>query len=140
MILLGNGNLFDEIKKQENERICVPGFKSNVYDYLIASDFYISASDVEGLANTLLESMTVGLPCVLSDIPSHREVLSKTSETIGFLFDNKKPQEVENAMRKIMNINTDITFKNIQKIFSDYYTARHMSDLYQEEYKQLVKI
>ncbi len=55
----------------------MPGFKSNIYDYLKASDYYISASDVEGLANTLLESMTVGLPCVLSDIPSHKEVLSK---------------------------------------------------------------
>lgn len=137
LILLGNGNLFDEIKKQENERICVPGFKSNVYDYLIASDFYISASDVEGLANTLLESMTVGLPCVLSDIPSHREVLSKTSETIGFLFDNKNPQEVENAMRKILDINVDVASKHIQNLFSEYYTAKHMSELYQEEYESL---
>ncbi|SIO10502.1 glycosyltransferase [Fibrobacter sp. UWB11] len=137
LILLGNGNLFDDIKKQENEKICVPGFKSNVYDYLIASDFYISASDVEGLANTLLESMTVGLPCVLSDIPSHREVLSKASETIGFLFNNKNQQEVENAMRNILNINVDVASKHIQTLFSKYYTAKHMSELYQNEYRQL---
>ena len=30
-------------------RILLPGFKTNVYDYLIASDYYISASDVEGI-------------------------------------------------------------------------------------------
>ena len=75
LLLLGNGELYDELKKHETENLKMPGFKSNIYDYLKASDYYISASDVEGLANTLLESMTVGLPCVLSDIPSHKEVL-----------------------------------------------------------------
>ena len=86
LLLLGNGELYDELKKHETENLKMPGFKSNIYDYLKASDYYISASDVEGLANTLLESMTVGLPCVLSDIPSHKEVLSKAKQTIGYTF------------------------------------------------------
>ena len=98
LLLLGNGELYDELKKRETENLKMPGFKSNIYDYLKASDYYISASDVEGLANTLLESMTVGLPCVLSDIPSHKEVLSKAKQTIGYTFNNKDMNELKNAI------------------------------------------
>ena len=83
--MLGEGPLWEDLKKEGDDRILLPGFKTNVYDYLIASDYYISASDVEGLANTLLESMTVGLPMLLSDIPSHQEVLSKMSVTTGYI-------------------------------------------------------
>ena len=61
--MLGEGPLWEDLKEGD-DRILLPGFKTNVYDYLIASDYYISASDVEGLANTLLESMTVGITYV----------------------------------------------------------------------------
>ena len=37
---------------------------------------YTSPSELEGLPNAVLESMTCGVPVVLSDIPPHRELLS----------------------------------------------------------------
>ncbi len=39
---------------------------------------YVSASELEGLPLTLLEAMAWGLPCVVSNIPPHEEVLAKT--------------------------------------------------------------
>lgn len=138
LILLGNGDMFEQIAAHASERILVPGFKSNVYDYLIASDFYISASDVEGLANTLLESMTVGLPCVLSDIPSHREVIAKAERPFGYSFNNKKLDELLVAMENVLNMEVEGTAEYIQKLFEKYYTARHMSERYQEEYLKIM--
>ncbi|MBE6333908.1 MAG: glycosyltransferase [Bacteroidales bacterium] len=138
LVLLGDGELYNQVITHSNDRILIPGFKSNVYDYLVASDYYISASDVEGLANTLLESMTVGLPCVLSDIPSHQEVIVKAERPFGFLFNNKKLEELLTAMERVLTIDVEETAEYIQRIFVKYYTARHMSEKYQEEYSKLL--
>lgn len=140
VILLGNGDLYDELKKHESSNIILPGFKSNVYDYLIASDYYISASDVEGLPNTLLESMTVGLPSVLSDIDPHKEVLSKSSRPMGFTFDNSSMDSLRKAIMGVLSLDVKSTAKTIHEVFEKYYTAKHMSELYQEEYRKIMSI
>ena len=132
VVLLGEGDLYNDLKLHETDRIILPGFKSNVYDYLIACDYYISASDVEGLANTLLESMTVGLPCVLSDIPSHKEVMAKTIQPMGYNFDNKNINSLIEAIKKVLALDVKSTSHSIRKIFERYYTAKHMSELYQK--------
>ena len=139
VVLLGNGDLYDELKKHESDNILLPGFKSNVYDYLIACDYYISASDVEGLANTLLESMTVGLPCVLSNIPSHREVIAKTVQPMGYTFDNTNMDSLLDAIRNVLKLNVESTAKSIREVFDKYYTAKHMSEQYQEEYIKIME-
>ncbi len=67
--------------------------------------FEDSASDDEGLANTLLESMTVGLPMLLSDIPSHQEVLSKMSVTTGYIFNNKDSNSLFDKIENVSSRN-----------------------------------
>ena len=138
VILLGNGDLYEDLKKHESSNVLLPGFKPNVYDFLIACDYYISASDVEGLPNTLLESMTVGLPCVLSDIEPHKEVISKSSVPIGFTFDNTNQNSLLDAIAKVLTLDVKSTSEAIHKLFEKYYTAKHMSELYQEEYKKII--
>lgn len=137
--LLGEGPLYNELKKEECANIIMPGFKTNVRDYLIASDYYISASDTEGLANTFLESMTVGLPCVLSDIGAHREVMEKTAQPMGFTYDNKSVPAMLKAIRDTLALDREQTRLNIQKLFEKYYTAKVMSEKYQEAYLNLIK-
>ena len=46
----------------------------NVADYLVNSDFFVSASFSEGMPNAALEALRCGLPCFLSKIPSHEEL------------------------------------------------------------------
>lgn len=139
VVLLGNGDLYDNLKKHETDCILLPGFRTNVYEYLIACDYYISASDVEGLANTLLESMTVGLPCVLSDIPSHREVIAKTTQPMGYTFDNTSINSLLDAIQNVLKLDYDSTAESIRTVFSQYYTAKHMSEQYQHEYIEIMK-
>lgn len=138
IILLGNGDLYEELKEHESDRIILPGFKRNVYDYLIACDYYISASDVEGLPNTLLESMSVGLPSVLSNIEPHNEVLHKTSRIIGYSFDNSNMDSLEAAIKKVLKLDTKSTAQTIHELFEKYYTAKHMSEQYQREYEKIM--
>ena len=138
IILLGDGVMYGELKIHETDRIMLPGFRSNVYDYLKAADYYISASDIEGLANTLLESMTVGLPCVLSDIPSHREVMSKADQSIGYLFNGHDLTSLIECIEKVKMLDVRPTSVYIQQLFCKYYTAKMMSENYQKEYIRMM--
>lgn len=137
LIMLGDGPLRNGLLKESDDRMLLPGFKTNIYDYLIASDYYISASDVEGLANTLLESMTVGLPMVLSDIPSHHEVLSKMALTTGYIFNKDEENSLQEAIENVLELDTTAVAIEIQSTFQKYYTAKRMSLLYQESYSKL---
>lgn len=138
IVLLGNGDLYDVLKPHETDNIILPGFKNNVYDYLIACDYYISASDVEGLPNTLLESMTAGLPSVLSDIDPHKEVLSKSSKPMGYTFDNTNMDSLLAAIKKVLSLDVQSTALTIHEVFEKYYTAKHMSEQYQREYEKII--
>ena len=139
VIMLGNGPLWDKLKEYESEKIILPGFKTNIYEYLIASDYYISASDVEGLANTLLESMTVGLPLLLSNIPSHREVINKMSKCVGYIYNQKNTQELNKYIDEILVLDKKAVSIEIRTVFNKYYTAKIMSEKYQRVYKSINK-
>ena len=138
VILLGEGVMFEELKRHETDRILLPGFKPNVHDYVLASDYYISASDTEGLANTLLESMSVGLPCVLSDIPSHHEVVDKAEQPMAFLYDQHNLNAMTKAIRDILQLDKAQTGTYIRSLYARYYTAEKMSQSYQEAYIRLM--
>ncbi|WP_423778092.1 glycosyltransferase family 4 protein [Desulfobacter postgatei] len=138
LIMLGDGPLFPVLKKYESKTIKLYGFKNNVRDYLIASDYYVSASEAEGLANTLLESMSVGLPMILSDIPSHNEILKSTLNNVGILFSNNDHDSLIEAIEKMRVWDIEETAKNIQSSFGENYTAQRMSELYQKAYNELI--
>lgn len=137
LIMIGDGPMLSALKKTYGDKILFTGFKKNVYDYLIAADYYVSASDVEGLANTLLESMSVGLPVVLSDIPSHREVVTKANSQIGFIADQTNVEDIASKMRHIISIDENEAANSLRTTFSTYYTSAVMSKAYQSVYSSL---
>lgn len=79
------------IRKQAEElgvdkRITFTGLipRNEVFGELKNADFYISSSTLEGLPVSVLEAMYCGLPCVLSDIPQHRELAGEKAITLPF--------------------------------------------------------
>ena len=140
LIMLGNGLMWDNLKADCPSQIIMPGFTNRVYDYIKASDYYISASDVEGLANTILESMSVGLPMLLSDIPSHQEILQNIKyEHIGSFIDNKNPNDIMEKVDMIMSIDHKRVSTILQHLYERKYTAEVMSRKYQNAYIELMR-
>ena len=74
----------------------------DVLPYLQAVDYFISASSDEGLPNSVLEALATGLPVLLSDIPSHREILERTHNS-GVFFDPKVPQSLSRLIPDLPN-------------------------------------
>lgn len=68
------------------ERITFTGLipRNEVFKELQSADYYISSSTLEGLPVSVLEAMYCGLPCVLSDIPQHREVAGEQATILPY--------------------------------------------------------
>ena len=95
LIILGSGSQGAALDQLANHhpRILFRDTVPDVLPYLQASDYFISASFDEGLPNSVLEALASGLPVLLSDIPSHREILKHAPEA-GAFFDPQVPQSL----------------------------------------------
>ena len=71
---------------------------------LLNSDYLILPSNVEGLPFTILEAMSLGIPCICSNINGINEVVTPDN---GFLFDLKNYDNYKNIIDnwKIINDN-----------------------------------
>ena len=56
----------------------------NVEEYLNDSDLFIHPSYVEGMPRSLLEAMSVGLPCIATRIRGAREIIEDRNN--GFIY------------------------------------------------------
>ncbi|AKQ44799.1 hypothetical protein TH63_02810 [Rufibacter radiotolerans] len=101
--IYGEGHLRDELQRQINEkglhnvRLC--GSANNVPEILKNYDMFIISSIYEGFALAPLEAMAVGLPCMLSDIPSLHEVAG----TSALFFDLKDDTEFNEKVLEVYN-------------------------------------
>lgn len=89
LLLLGTGKLFKKNKKlvktlKLENRVYLIGYTNNIAAYYSLSDILVSASKSEGLPFNVIEAMYMGLPCVLSDIKGHQDLLQSTKNTLLF--------------------------------------------------------
>lgn len=72
--IFGKGQTEADIKKQiqelnMQEKIHLCGFSDNLYEELGKGGIYVSTSDSEGLSNSLLEALAMGIPTIATDCP-----------------------------------------------------------------------
>jgi len=139
IIFLGSGPQLTQLRKlsQNSTNIKFMGKVNNVKDFLQASDYFISASLSEGMPNAVLEAMGTGLPVILSDIPSHREIYEK-NHNCGRLFKNNN---LESLKKTILNIALGDYSKMSDasyKIVENYFSASRMSLGYKSFYESIL--
>lgn len=138
LLIVGSGIEHDNLKKMSNgnKNIHLVGESKDVLKYLHISDFYISASLGEGLPNAVLEGMSTGLPCLLSDIPSHKEILKNSNA--GLLFKNNNIQDFEKKLKELNKLDLNELSNNSIKHIDKYFSAKSMSKKYQKFYKKVI--
>src|SRR5207249_1680042 len=71
-------------------------------EYLAAGDVFVLPSlAYEGLPLALLEAMAVGLPCLVSDIPINRTIV--TSARCGWIFRSGDADDLARAMADVVS-------------------------------------
>lgn len=135
LIMLGDGPLLANCKEMTkgDSRIIFLGNIPNVKDYLKASDYYISASQSEGLPIAVMEAMSCGLPIILSNIPSHQEILNflpnwpytfdvNSSLQLSKIIDNLHENDLNNLSLKAHDvIENKLNSKMMTKSFETLY-------------------
>ncbi len=90
-IVYGEGPDLDKLKayakeKNAEENIVFAGKVSNIKERIYKSQFYLCTSDFEGISNSMLEAMALGLNVVSTDCPMGGARMAITSGTDGMLF------------------------------------------------------
>lgn len=138
LLILGDGPMFAELKMHECSNIIFVGFSENVLDYMQASDFYVSSSITEGLPMSVLEALSVGLPVLLSDIPSHEEILSKdVIGKTGFIYKNNNLDSFYKFFNQIINNDYYEMKRSCNLLFNENFTGEIMSNKYAQFYSDI---
>lgn len=89
MVLIGSGPERDTLSELAmslgcRDRVIFAGHREDAFALMAAFDAFILGSNFEGMSNSLMEAMSLGLPCIASDIPPNRELIA--DEETGLLF------------------------------------------------------
>jgi glycosyltransferase involved in cell wall biosynthesis len=88
LFVLGEGFQTDDAFMAEarafGSTMTVTGRVRDVRRYLLAADLFVLPSRGEGMSNAVLEAMSVGVPCIVSDIPGNREVVTHRETGLTF--------------------------------------------------------
>lgn len=136
--ILGDGylktklnNLIEELKLRSF--VTLHGFKKNPYPWIKNADVFIMSSIVEGLPTVLCESLTLGTPVIVPNVPGCRELVEYGE--FGIMVERDENEYFE-AMAKCISEPTYIeTYKNKaierSKIFSDDVALEKYNSLFQ---------
>lgn len=114
---------------------------SQYKDYLQMSDYFVSSSIAEGLPTAVMEALSCGLPCALSDIEAHREILS-LDQKAGKITPVRDIEGLANVIDELAKM-TKMAYENMSKaavgIVHNHLSARKMSEKYQDLYDKLAR-
>ena len=128
LIIYGEGELRGELEELVKTlglegRVFLPGPTKNVPEVLSKAKIFVLSSDYEGMPNSLLEAMAMGLPCISTDCPCGGP--KKMLQDIGESF--LVPVGDSNVLA--------LSLKNVLKSIN-YNSIYEMSSLKMQEYKK----
>ena len=126
-IWVGDGELRDEVNKKIKEEkleknIQLVGFQKNPYIYMAESKVFLLTSDWEGFGLVAVEALTLGLPCVVSNVGGLKEIVNNkcgelcinNNEYVNEIFKLLNDNNYYNLKSK-SSIETAISLNNIKK-------------------------
>lgn len=104
--IYGKGELEEELKSYVqdlgmNEHIHICGFCDDLYARLNISGMYVSSSDWEGISNSLLEALAMGIPTIATNCPVGGSRMFIKNMKNGILINTKDEKALTEAMLKI---------------------------------------
>jgi glycosyltransferase EpsD len=107
LLLAGDGDLLDFCRKLVKElgmegKILFCGYVSDVNCLYRTADALVAASYYEGLPFNVMEALYCGLPCIVSDVKGHQDLIH--SHKNGLLFE---PQDIQTLSKHLEDVAGD---------------------------------
>lgn len=106
LLIIGDGPQRDELSElaehmgSRNE-IQFLGHRQDAAEIMAALDVFCLPSEFEGMSNSLMEAMSIGIPVVASDIAANRELV-RDAET-GLLFKHGDGPDLARAVKQVLD-------------------------------------
>lgn len=134
LVIVGDGpdkeKLEVQVSKSEilRERVIFTGSQTNVKDYYREFNVFLMSSIAEGIPMTLLESMSMGLPHLVTSVGGIKEVVEKDQTGVSLEADEK--HTYHQRMLELFNsreVLCDMSYKARMRVVSDYSQAQMVS-------------
>lgn len=107
LIIYGDGELKEELenyikKINMNGRIFIPGQIRDVANTIKSAKLFVLSSDYEGLPNSLMEAMALGIPCISTDCPCGGPKMLIKNKYNGFLFSVDNKDDLSTIINKVL--------------------------------------
>lgn len=105
--------------------------QADLQKYYSASDVLVLASESEGWANVLLESMACGTPVVATNVGGASEIVQ--TETVGVLVETRNAEFIRDGVKKILeNYPSRIEVRQYAELFSWEETSSGQYELFKK--------
>lgn len=107
LIILGEGYKRNELQLLAQDlcissKVDMPGYVKDIPSRLYAASLYVLTSNYEGMPNTLMEAMALGLPCISTDCDGGGAAFLIENEKNGLLVPKEDVDALVCAMRRML--------------------------------------
>lgn len=107
LVIYGEGPEKEKIEqyiqdKKLNDRITLKGFTQDVHKNIVNSSMYVSSSNYEGISNSMIEAMGIGLPTICTDCPCGGARMMIEDGVNGILIPVGDTEKLYQSMKKII--------------------------------------
>jgi len=137
LIMVGDGEEKANIKGLINElnlcnNVILTGYQSAPTHFLALMDIFLLSSLSEGTSMTLLEAMSLGKPCVVTDAGGNAEIV--VNGQTGLVTPNNDAASFANAINILLSREDSGMYTNAKKRFNDYFSAKKMNSQFEDLY------
>ena len=104
LLIWGEGDERGELENQINElsleqKVLLPGVSENIFQELSKGEIFVLSSNFEGMPNTLIEAMCLGLPCISTKVSGATDLIKDGVN--GLLIEINAENQLIMAMEKL---------------------------------------
>ena len=133
LMVVGRGPQQDELKEQARmlgveDKVTFYGLRMDIPDLLLKADYFVHPAILnEGFGITLIEAMSVGLPCIAFRKGAIPEIIS--DDVNGFILDETSDDVLAETLRKCVSIRNTDRYKELSdnaRITSEKFSIQEM--------------
>lgn len=142
VVIYGEGSLRKELqslidKYDLSQTICLYGTADNINEKIVDSSLFVMTSDYEGMPNSLMEAMALGLPVISTDCPCGGPKFLINSYDNGILIPVNDKEALKQSIIEVLSDKnlSDKIAKNAKKIYKELNPVKIYNDYYNFIYK-----
>lgn len=110
--IFGKGPMHNELQNKIDsmglsENIFLEGFSKDIYKEMLSAKAFLLSSDYEGISNSMLEALALGVPVISTDHPIGGARMFIENGKNGYLVPVREPAKMAKAMEQLVSCGLD---------------------------------